>query len=355
MGGTNNQASCLSGQVCQCDIGEVNTEYTGGGNTANTGDGTGETGTIQLSDGISCSRYDSSLWQGGNYESDCQECTDDYETDYYYCSDGSSFQQTTYLDTVCSGGSCDCPPEGCNSPVIVDLLGHGYELTSAAAGVRFTLNPAQPTVQIAWTAAGSDNGFLVLDRNRNGSIDDGTELFGSVTPQPSTSLRNGFAALAMFDKPESGGNGNGVIDSGDAIFKSLRIWIDANHNGISEANELFPLNTFGIESISLDYKLDERRDRYGNRFRFRGKFSGHDPLTGAPFERTAYDVFLTTSEIVARAAREPVLALVDRATLTEGDSLPVEFRRRARPIRLRFNCVTLPAKIQTVPTGFSNR
>jgi len=76
------------------------------------------------------------------------------------------------------------------------------------------------------------NTLEVLDRNGNGTIDNGRELFGNLTPQPIPPdgvKLNGFAALAEYDKPARGGNGDGVIDNGDAIFSSLWLWQDTNH------------------------------------------------------------------------------------------------------------------------------
>jgi Methylamine utilisation protein MauE len=190
-------------------------------------------------------------------------------------------------------GYCYCVP---GTPIIIALNGQ-FTLTNSAQGVEFNFFLNGP-VQIAWTAPRADEGWLVLPPKGSSTIDNGAEMFGNLTPQPTSNDPNGFLALAVYDDPSNGGNGNGVIDSGDAIFPRLRIWQDSNHNGISEPWELLTLQEAGITSISLSYAESGHVDRWGNRFRYRSKVVSTNSA-----DRWAYDVFLqftkptTTSDL----------------------------------------------------------
>jgi len=188
-----------------------------------------------------------------------------------------------------------CPRElylcnGGGSPILINMRSNstGDHLTSAADGVEFDLRADGHAEVVAWTRPDAPIAFLALDRNGNGTIDNGRELFGNFTLKADgTRATNGFEALKSFDE-----NHDGKIDATDAIFGQLRLWFDRNHDGRSESAELMTLSEAGVDAIYTDYTVSSRTDRHGNEYRFAGTavLDRHNKDT----ERRIFDVFLTT-------------------------------------------------------------
>jgi hypothetical protein len=160
----------------------------------------------------------------------------------------------------------------CPSPIIVDLDLDGFHLSGLADPVLFDVDADGILDLISWTSATQLDGFLALDRNENGLIDDGGELFGNHTLLSSgDKATNGYVALAEFDKQNHGGNADEEIDWRDYVFGRLLIWFDFDHDGVSKDEELFAPEEVGLLRLSLQYREIRRVDRFGNWFRYFSK------------------------------------------------------------------------------------
>jgi RHS repeat-associated protein len=169
--------------------------------------------------------------------------------------------------------SCSCH-DLWEDPLVLTLDGKPIQLTDAAGGVGFDLDGSGARRPVAWTRAGSTAAFLVLDLDGDGAITTGAELFGMPVTAPRhqkpAAGENSFTLLAAYDDPANGGNGDGKISAADAVFNRLRLWVDTNHDGVSQPGELVPLAAAGVVSIELGYRVTGRRDGHGNFYRYRG-------------------------------------------------------------------------------------
>ncbi len=155
------------------------------------------------------------------------------------------------LDGEYEEASKVAPPR---DPLIIDLGAEGIVLTTIEDGVNFDLDNNTFAEKTAWI--GTEDGFLALDKNNNGIIDNGGELFGDEFIMDNGVVSStGFDALASLDS-----NGDNVINSDDTRYAELLVWIDANHNGNTDSGELKTLAEQGISEISLDYTEESNVD-----------------------------------------------------------------------------------------------
>jgi len=132
------------------------------------------------------------------------------------------------------------------TPLMLDLNGNGIQTSSAAQGVHFDLVGTGTQAKWGWAAGG--DGLLVRDRNHDGIINNGSELYGMATLRADGSRAgNGFVALALEDS-----NHDGVVDRHDAHWKELQVWVDANHDGLTDKGELHSLDALGVVSLDVN-------------------------------------------------------------------------------------------------------
>lgn len=143
-------------------------------------------------------------------------------------------------------------------PLIIDLNKNNLYSTTLQDGTYYDYGEDGMKEKTAWADRG--DGFLVYDRNGDGTIDHAGEFFGDKTLlADGTYAENGFLALAQYDE-----NGDGVIDGTDTIFSKLAVWQDANGNGITEEGELKSLSELGIVDIEIAQGENRYTDESGN-------------------------------------------------------------------------------------------
>jgi hypothetical protein len=196
---------------------------------------------------------------------------------------------SAYCWTNCIGSVCPDGRTTTGCPILIDMEDDGIHLTGLEDPVWFDIDGDGTINAMSWT--NRSDGLLAMDRNGNGAIDHGGELFGNATLlADGTRALNGYLALAELDSWIFGGNGDEFIDSTDASFTSLWIWTDLNHDGLSQPEELQTLDEAGIQRIGVQYKRSNRTDRYGNEFRFLGR-AWKTGRRGAVRPMLTWDVF----------------------------------------------------------------
>lgn len=180
--------------------------------------------------------------------------------------------------TTCKNGICPQQPEieWCTpycSPLVLDLDGNGIQTTGVDDPVMFDIDGDGTLNLVAWLGTGSGDAFLWRDAGTQHRVDDGSELFGSgMILGDGHRASNGFEALASYDRADNGGNEDGAITKADEIWRRLRLWIDENHNGISEPTEIVPIQMSCVESLSLRWVPSDEMDAAGNQVRMKSTY-----------------------------------------------------------------------------------
>jgi hypothetical protein len=175
---------------------------------------------------------------------------------------GNSYPPSSGVNCALEPGHPDC------SPLLIDTNGNGFALTWARNGVDFDLNADGRRETVGWTRKDSDDAWLAMDRDGNGGIDSGAELFGNVTRGCNgETAANGFEALKLLEKDCFGPSvQDGIIDSRDAVFQQLLLWHDSNKDGKTITEELVRVSESPLRAINTNY-VTVSRMRKGNEIR----------------------------------------------------------------------------------------
>jgi len=161
-------------------------------------------------------------------------------------------------------------------PLTLDLDGDGIETIGINANDPILFDHDGDGIKNATGWIHPDDGFLVFDRNGNGTIDNGAELFGDSTPTyAGGQTADGFAALAQEDT-----NADGIVNAQDAHWAHLRVWQDTNSDGISQAAELKTLEALGIVGLHVAKQENAQPLANGNQIADLGTFIKADGSEG---------------------------------------------------------------------------
>jgi hypothetical protein len=195
------------------------------------------------------------------------------------------------------------------TPLVLDLNGNGIETQSVRNGVQFDIYGTGEKVATGWVTGG--DGLLVLDRNGDGTVNSGSELFGQATLLANGErAATGYEALADLDS-----NSDGVINASDAQFQQLQVWVDGNSDGVSQRAELLKLQDLGITELSLNAKSTPTFNN-GNIIGMDSSFTTADGSSHA-----MGDVWFMTHKV---SDMVQAMSSYDTTSSAGGNSLPVD-------------------------------
>ena len=139
-------------------------------------------------------------------------------------------------------------------PLVLDLNGDGLHTLSLEEGVYYDYLSDGFDRKTGWLS--EEDGFLVYDKNQNGIVDNGSELFGNTAQKEDGSYYG--TGLEMLKAMDS--NQDGVIDSKDDIWSQLAVWQDKNSDGISQKEEMLSMDSLGITQFSLESENIQQTD-----------------------------------------------------------------------------------------------
>lgn len=167
---------------------------------------------------------------------------------------------------------------------VLDVLGDGVKLTSAAEGVLFDVDSSGTPVKTAWTAAGSDDAFVIVAPQVGGQLR-GSRLLGTgmslpdgrrlVNPDRALLAAQGYDLGPNFRPLDTPENKRRISTLGpeDPVYAAARVWTDRNHDGQADSSELKTFAESGVRRINSAFRVRYWKDEHGNALGPLGSFA----------------------------------------------------------------------------------
>lgn len=156
---------------------------------------------------------------------------------------------------------------------VLDIDGDGVRLTNPAGGIMFDMDSTEQPVRTAWTAAGQDDSFVVIDPKAGPAVR-GDQLLGTgmrmpdgrriLGPDKAMLALQGYQLALDWSRPNRSPQDDVVLNARDLVFATLRLWADRNHDGRAQAGELRPLMAAQIDSMGSSFRVGKSTDSMGN-------------------------------------------------------------------------------------------